>query len=167
MGWKGSTPNPSGLGRLRVRLASKVDGKPVKAMGSPTKILFIVAGLACLGLGIIGAFLPILPTTPLVLLAAFCFSRGSPRLNAWLLRNPVFGPMIRDWRFQGVIRLRPKLIATVTMALLFAYTAIFVAISPLLKVLILLVCASLLVFIWSRPSLPDEGNPVLDNQNSA
>jgi uncharacterized membrane protein YbaN (DUF454 family) len=57
-----------------------------------------------------------LPTTPFVLLAAFCFSRGSTRVERWLLEHPRFGPMIADWRERRAVPLRAKQLATVMMA---------------------------------------------------
>lgn len=75
-------------------------------------------GLAylCLGLGVIGIFLPGLPTTPFVLLAAYAAARGSKRLHAWLLGHRVFGPMIRDWEATGSVSRRAKYWAIGTMA---------------------------------------------------
>ena len=73
-------------------------------------------GGAALATGIIGIFLPLLPTTPFVLLAAFCFARGSPRWEAWLLAHPRWGPMVRDWRDHRAIPWRAKLLAWTMMA---------------------------------------------------
>ena len=56
------------------------------------RVLWSLAGTLALATGIVGIFLPLLPTTPFVLLAAFCFSRGSARLEAWLLAHPRWGP---------------------------------------------------------------------------
>ena len=117
-------------------------------------MVLIAAGMICLALGSVGIFLPVLPTTPFVLLAAFFFARGSPRLHRWLLRNPVMGRMIRDWQRNGVIRLRPKLTATAMMVLLCSYTVFFVAVPVALKAAVVTCCALVLVFIWSRPSAP-------------
>ncbi len=61
------------------------------------RLTWIVFGWACFALGVIGAFLPLLPTVPLMLLAAFCFARGSDRLHQWLIEHPNFGGPIRDW----------------------------------------------------------------------
>ena len=63
------------------------------------------------GLGIIGAFLPLLPTTPLLILATWFFARSSPRLERWLLDHPRFGALLRAWRDQGAIPRRAKILA--------------------------------------------------------
>src|SRR5690554_4375620 len=70
---------------------------------------------ASLGLGLLGMFLPVLPTVPFILLAAFAAARGSERLHRRLLADPRFGPMIRDWRAGGTVRRRAKWTATWTM----------------------------------------------------
>lgn len=81
------------------------------------RLLWLAAGFASLLLGVIGLFLPLLPTTPFVLLAAFCFSRGSQRCEAWMLNHPRIGPLIRDWRATRAIPLRAKQLAIAMMAL--------------------------------------------------
>jgi uncharacterized membrane protein YbaN (DUF454 family) len=80
------------------------------------RVLWLLAGGCSLLLGIVGIFLPLLPTTPFVLLAAFCFSRGSLRCERWLLQHPRFGPMVRDWRAHHAIPRRAKQLALVMMA---------------------------------------------------
>ena len=79
--------------------------------------LWLVLAYACLGLGIVGIFLPGLPTTPFVLLAAYAAARGSKRLHAWLLAHRMFGPMIRDWEASGAVSRKAKHWAIGTMAL--------------------------------------------------
>ncbi|MCT7655596.1 YbaN family protein [Oceanimonas sp. NS1] len=69
------------------------------------RMLFALLGGISLGLGILGAFLPVLPTTPFVLLSAFCFGRSKlPRVHAWLVNHPWFGGMIRDWQTHRGLR---------------------------------------------------------------
>ena len=76
---------------------------------------YLAAGLASLALGFVGIFLPLLPTTPFVLLAAFCFARGNPAWEARLLNDPRFGPSIRAWREHGAIPTRGKQLAVLMM----------------------------------------------------
>ncbi len=87
------------------------------------RVLWLLAGLASLAAGIVGIFLPLLPTTPFVLLAAFCFSRGSTRCEHWLLNHRLFGPMVRDWRERHAIPLRAKQLAWGMMAIGSAWAA--------------------------------------------
>ncbi|WP_033073045.1 YbaN family protein [Sphingopyxis sp. MWB1] len=88
--------------------------------------LFFVGGWLSLALGAVGAVLPLLPTVPFVILAAFCFARSSPRLEAWLVTHPRFGQHIVAWRENGAISRRGKVAAllafafSILMALLFA-----------------------------------------------
>jgi hypothetical protein len=68
-------------------------------------------------LGLVGAVLPLLPTTPFLLLAAFGFARSSPRLHGWLMAHRQFGPMIRNWEQYGAIDRRSKRVAVIVIAL--------------------------------------------------
>jgi hypothetical protein len=67
------------------------------------RLLYLCLGFASVGLGIVGIFLPLLPTVPFMLLAAFFFARSSPRLEARILDHPRFGPHVRAWRERGAI----------------------------------------------------------------
>lgn len=125
---------------------------PVKQ--SPTRWLWIAGGWAALGLGIAGAFLPVIPTTPLVLVAAWCFSKGSKRLHQRLLEHRRFGPMIRDWEEHHVIRLRAKILATATIVPLVGYMVLFSAAPGWAKVVTILLVVWGLAFIWTKPSEP-------------
>ena len=80
------------------------------------RALWGAAGGAALLLGIVGVFLPLLPTTPFVILAAFCLSRCSARYECWLLEHPRLGPLVRDWRAHRAVPLRAKQIAWASMA---------------------------------------------------
>lgn len=72
------------------------------------RALWMLAGWISLILGLIGVVLPLLPTTPFILLAAFCFQKGSDRLHRWLTEHPRFGPLIDDWRTRGAIPRKAK-----------------------------------------------------------
>ena len=118
------------------------------------KYLFLIIGLICMALGFLGVFLPILPTTPFMILAAFCFSKSSERLHNWLLERPHIGKLILDWQNDGVIRKKAKVASTLVIVPLFSYTLIFVQVSIFVKVLLVLIGLGVLYFIWSRPSTP-------------
>ncbi len=79
--------------------------------------LWVAAGWLALLLGAIGVLMPVLPTTPFVLLAAFLFGKGSPRLRGWLLRHRLFGPIIADWEANGIIPVPVKWLACTMMGL--------------------------------------------------
>ncbi len=79
------------------------------------KPLYNVAGVIAVLLGILGIFLPLLPTTPFLLLASWCFARGSDRLHGWLLSHRVFGEYLRNFEAGRGIPLRAKIVATVML----------------------------------------------------
>jgi uncharacterized membrane protein YbaN (DUF454 family) len=118
----------------------------------PLRILFLSAGLFFVVLGIVGAFLPILPTTPFMILAAGCFARSSPRLEAWLLSHPLFGPMLRDWRERGAIPRRAKMAAVVGCA--FGYALFWFGTEPtaVSGTVVALLMLTGLAYVFSRPS---------------
>lgn len=87
--------------------------------------IFVALGLIFLAIAVLGAILPVLPTTPWVLLAAGCFAKSSPRLHRWLKRSPYFGHMIRDWETHRGIRWRVKLLAVGMIVTVIGLTVIF------------------------------------------
>lgn len=89
------------------------------------RILWLAAGLFFSALGIVGAFLPILPTTVFLLLATACFARSSPRLHGWLTTHPTFGPPIRNWQEHGAISKASKRLAVGTMVTVFGLSVVF------------------------------------------
>ena len=74
-------------------------------------------GFLFLGLALLGVFLPLLPTTPFVLVAAACFAQSSERMHRWILANHTFGPMVRDWEDKRCVSCRVKAIAITSMLL--------------------------------------------------
>lgn len=115
------------------------------------RLFFITAGLVSLAFGFLGIFTPLLPTTPFLLLSAYCFSRGSTRLHRWLVTHRLFGPLIRDWEHGRVIRPRVKWTATVMLVGMVSYPLLFRSFHLGLKTLVMVVVASVLIFIWSCP----------------
>ena len=80
------------------------------------KALWLALGCMMLALGVIGAFLPVMPTTIFLILAVACFSRSSPRLERWLLDSPTYGPALRAWREQKAVSRKGKTYACLGMA---------------------------------------------------
>ena len=74
-------------------------------------------GFLFLGIALLGVFLPLLPTTPFVLLAAGCFAQSSERMHRWILANPTFGPMVRRWEENRCVSCRVKAVAVGSMVL--------------------------------------------------
>jgi uncharacterized protein len=91
----------------------------------PVRLVFAALGIVFLLLGLFGLFLPVLPTTPFLLLAAACFARSSRRIFNWLLNHPRFGPLIREWREYRAMPYRAKRTALVLIALSFTISITF------------------------------------------
>ena len=106
-----------------------------------------------LGLGIIGIVLPVMPTVPFILLAAYAASRGSQRLHDWLLAHPLMGPMIRDWRDNGAVSRRAKWLATTMMATT-AIVLLFLSPRLWLTISVSLVMTLIATWLWLRPEPP-------------
>jgi uncharacterized membrane protein YbaN (DUF454 family) len=116
------------------------------------KWIYNIAGGTCVGLAFLGLFLPLLPTTPFLLLAAFCFSKGSARLHRWLLEHPRMGPIIKDWHEHRVIRPRAKITAAVMIVLIMTPTLLFGNFPLVLKAISAVVGLGVIVLIYSHPS---------------
>ena len=117
--------------------------------------VFITLGCLFVGLGVIGVVLPVLPTTPLILLAAACFARGSDRLHGRLLGSRLFGPTIRAWQETRTIPLRAKVTAIALVVIVFASTLLLVAHHPAVRVALIVIGLSILVFLIRLPTRVD------------
>ncbi|AFV76104.1 hypothetical protein Theos_1054 [Thermus oshimai JL-2] len=109
----------------------------------------LLLGFLFTGLGFLGSFLPVLPATPFFLLAAYFFSRSSPRLEAWVLNLPQVGPVVRDYRAGRGIPLRAKALAT-ALALLGAFLSLLRLPHPLAQALVVGLIAYGVYFIWKK-----------------
>lgn len=123
--------------------------------------LFLLLGCTSLGLGFAGVFLPLVPTTPFILLSALCFSRSSNRLHRWLLAHPMFGSLLLDWERDGAIRPRAKAWSILLMNGFLGYAVFFRETSLSAKVVLLSVMFGVSAFILSRPSAPSTSGPPL------
>lgn len=117
---------------------------------------WLLLAYASLGLGIVGIFVPGLPTTVFILLAAYAAARGSERLHDWLLAHPLFGPMIRDWQAHGAVARHAKWTATATMLVC---AAIMLLAAPRWAAYVGIACmATVAVWLWLRPEPPHAGS---------
>ncbi len=96
-------------------------------------ILYKLAGFIFVGLATLGVFLPLLPTTPFLLVAAGCFARSSAKWHRWLLSNRLFGPMIKRWEETRSISYSTKIVALVSMGIFGGSSIIFILADPMLK----------------------------------
>ncbi|MEM1003963.1 MAG: YbaN family protein [Pseudomonadota bacterium] len=108
-------------------------------------------GLLSVGFAMLGVALPLLPTVPFLLLAAFCFARSSDRLHTWLLSHKLFGPMIVDWQRSGAIRPAAKKAATISIILVFAIS-LLVSVPTHILLVQAVVLSAVAIFIWTRPN---------------
>lgn len=125
----------------------------IKRHNRVVRALWLGFGFFCLAAGIAGIILPLVPTTPFLLLAAFAFARGSTKVHDWLVGHPRLGPPIADWREHGAISRRVKWLSAAAIVAIFA---ISVALAVPLYALAIqgTVLAGVAIFIWTRPSPP-------------
>ncbi|MCV2863285.1 YbaN family protein [Albidovulum sediminicola] len=112
--------------------------------------LWVSAGLLSLGLGLLGLFLPLLPTVPFLLLSAFCFARSSERLHDWLVNHDRLGPPIRDWRERGAVSRRAKLFATASV-LASLGLAVWLGFGTVVLLVQVAALSGVMAFLWTRP----------------
>lgn len=117
------------------------------------KHLLNVAGSVFLGLGIIGVFVPVLPTTPFLLLAAACYARGSRRLHAWLMSRPRLGEYIRRYREGRGIPAGVKFWTVGLLWVTIGYSALVVVESTALRIVLFGIAVVVTAHIVTRPTL--------------
>jgi uncharacterized membrane protein YbaN (DUF454 family) len=126
-------------------------------MNANVRLIWLLVGLAALGIGAVGVVMPLLPTTPFLLVAAFAFARSSERMNKWLREHQVFGPLIDNWHRDGSIDPKTKqmaitvIVATPVVTWLLGMPFWVVACQ-------IVVLGAAAVFILTRPS-PAENRP--------
>jgi uncharacterized membrane protein YbaN (DUF454 family) len=130
-----------------------VPGRHPHEHGSPVvRALFFVAGVLSLGFAVAGIFLPVLPTTPLVLLAAACFARSYRPFHEWLVAHRLFGPLVREWHEHRSIPYRTKLLAIGMMAGALTVSIVFFVDPPWLKAALAAFGIALGAWMYRLPS---------------
>jgi uncharacterized membrane protein YbaN (DUF454 family) len=114
------------------------------------KWLLKVTGIIFVGLAILGIVLPILPTTPFLLVAAACFAKSSPRLQKKLLANKTFGPLIHEWQQHRSIPRKAKRVALLTIILSVAWSSYLLQ-DLLLTMLVFVLVIGPFIFLWRLP----------------
>lgn len=109
-----------------------------------------------MGLAVVGAVLPLVPTTPFLLLASWCFYRGSPRIHAWLHRSKWFGPTLDDWGHYHGIRRTMKQRAILMVLAVVGTSFLLNSLPWWLRYVALAAVAIGLYVIWTVPTLPDD-----------
>nr|WP_027316807.1 YbaN family protein [Microvirga flocculans] len=114
------------------------------------RLVYLCCGYASLGLGIVGIFLPVLPTTPFVLLAVWCFARSNPDLAHKLYSHPRFGTLLTTWRDQRAIPFRAKVWALTMLASSYGLI-LWLSESRVVPMLLAAIMGSVALFIATRP----------------
>lgn len=114
--------------------------------------VLVACGVLCVALGAAGLVLPVLPTTPFMLLAAFCFARASPALHRRLVASRVFGPTIVEWQRHRAIPWRTKLTAIGLMSATLAVSIVFFVQPTALRIALALLGVGLAVWLYRIPS---------------
>lgn len=124
------------------------------ARATLTRWLLMTIGIISVGLGTAGIFLPLLPTTPFLLLAAACFIRSSDRLYQWLIRNRWFGSYIQNYREHRAIPLRAKMVGLILLWTTMGYSALALINHWIPQVLLLLIAGGVTVYLLSLKTVP-------------
>jgi hypothetical protein len=121
-------------------------------VGSFRKGIFVVAGTISLGLGALGVFLPVLPTTPFLLLSAAFYYKGSERMHRWLLNNKLFGNYIKNYKEGRGITLKAKAITLFLLWITICYSAFFIVNMIALQIVMLVIAGGVTIHILTLPT---------------
>lgn len=130
--------------------------KKEKTLKKPVKILMIVTGTFLIGVSIVGIFVPVLPTTPFLLLAASLYAKSSRRFYNWLINNRILGRYIKSYREGKGIPLKVKIIAISILWITIGYSAIFAMEILWVRILLILIAIGVTIHIASKkPKVKD------------
>lgn len=119
---------------------------------NPKSVFFLAFGYLCFALGFIGIFLPILPTTPFMILALWAFSKGSKRMHNWLLNHPRFGETLKQWEQYKVIPIKAKLTALIFITGSATYILFFSNVPIYAAIISVSTMACAITYVLTRPS---------------
>ena len=144
------------------------DNAPPKAPAASSgiaKLLWNAAGTFFLSLGIVGIAIPLLPTTPFLLLAAACYLRGSSRMHRWMLTNNYFGEYLRDYQAGRGMPRKAKVVTVSLLWAVIAFSAVFATSSTIIRIALLVVAVGVTIHILTlktkkkEPSHARESSP--------
>ncbi|WP_224982853.1 YbaN family protein [Geomonas agri] len=118
------------------------------------RYLLIATGLLSLLAGVVGLFLPLIPTVPFLLVAVICFSRSSERFHTWLVEHRHFGPVLKEYLAHGSVPLRAKCLALAAIWVSFPVTALVVVEALWLRVLLFSVAACATLYLLALRTVP-------------
>lgn len=130
-------------------------GNARSSPSAPVRRAWQAFAVACVGLGGLGTVLPLVPTTPFLLLAAWAASRSSPELHEWLYRHPRCGPLLRDWRDHRALRPRVKCVALLLIAASWLFMMVTIDSNPV-RLLASAIMLTVAVFLATRPAHPGD-----------
>lgn len=129
-------------------------------MGIPDGVkrtLFVLVGTIVLAIGFVGIIIPVLPTTPLLLLAAACYLRGSERLHRWMIENRIFGEFISNYKEGRGIKPRQKAITLAFLWMTISFSALYFIERLPVRILLFLIATAVSVHVLALPSLRGQG----------
>ena len=141
------------LDEIHPEFLDTLDKSAVPTVTGVKKIIYLIMAAVFFVLGVLGVALPVLPTTPFLLLTSYFLIRTSPRLNAALLRSPVLGQVLKEWQQDGGVRLSVKIQAVSIVVLVITATLIFSPLSILLKSLLVILAWIGIVVVIRLPGL--------------
>jgi len=118
----------------------------------PLRLILMALGWLWVGIAFLGVFIPVLPTTGPILLAAFLFSKSSERFDHWLISNRLFGGIVRDWRAGEGFTIRAKAIAVTAIIASFSMTTYFVLTGTYVRIGMWLLAAAIATYVVTRPT---------------
>ncbi|CAG0943622.1 Inner membrane protein YbaN [Anaerolineae bacterium] len=125
------------------------------------KVLLIACGTLCVALGVLGMFVPVLPTTPFLLLAAICYARSSERFYHWLLNNRWFGEYLKNYREGRGIPLREKTLTIIALWLTIGFTTLFVVSAWWMQIILLGIAVGVTIhLVRTKTFIPDANVPL-------